>query len=212
MSTAARTWLLPNADGSFTTVNSLSDAANAGKSEHLVQNYVSRIEALTGSTGDDQIGPGITPTTVGVQVFRFFDTNDGAHFYTASASESSTIQATRPDLTYEGVGLNALSPTATDASSAPVFRFFDTSSGSHFYTADADEKTEVQASRPDLTFEGIAFYEDTTQQSDNTAVYRFFDKQDGTHFYTPSAAERASILATRPDLVNEGVAFYTLTA
>jgi hypothetical protein len=204
--------LLPDADGSFTTVNSLSDAANVGKSEHLVQNYVSRIEAVTGSTGDDQIGPGITPTTVGVQVFRFFDTQNGTHFFTASAAEKTTIQASRPDLTFEGVGLNAVNPSAADPSATPVFRFFDTHTGSHFYTASAAEQETVQATRPDLTFEGTAFYEDSTQQAGDTAVYRFFDKQDGTHFYTPSAAERASIIATRPDMVNEGVAFYTLSA
>lgn len=204
--------LLPNANGTFTTVNSLSDAANAGKAEHLVQNYVARIEAVTGSTGDDQIGAGITPTTVGVQVYRFFDTQSGTHFFTSSPAEKNAIGASRPDLAYEGVGLNALNPTASDPNAAPVFRFFDTRNGSHFYTASTVEKDTVQTTRSDLTFEGISFYEHTTQQAGDTAVFRFFDNRYGTHFYTASAAERASIVATRPDLVNEGVAFYTLAA
>ena len=64
------------------------------------------------------------------------------------------------------------------------------------------------ATRPDLTFEGIAFYEDATPQAGDTAVYRFFDTRNGTHFYTSSDSERLSILATRPDLAGEGTAFY----
>ena len=202
------TTLLPNADGSYTTLSSLADAASAGKSEHVIPTYVARIEALTGSTGDDQSPPGITPTTTGVQIFRFFDANNGTHFYTASASERDMTISARSDLTYEGVGLNANTLSA-DPSAAPVFRFFDTSSGSHFYTANADEKTGLQNSRPDLKFEGIAFYENASQQTNDTAVYRFFDTQNGTHFYTPNQNEFASVIATRGDMVNEGVAFFT---
>ena len=49
----------------------------------------------------------ITPATVGV--YRFFDTGDGTHFFTADASERDQLLATRPDLTYEGVGIDAVS-------------------------------------------------------------------------------------------------------
>ena len=202
--------LLMDASGGYKMINSLTDAVNAGKSEHLVQNYLSRITTLTGSDGFDQAAPEITPTTVGIQVFRFFDTSDGSHFYTTSASERDATISSRSDLTFEGVGLNAVDP-ANDATAAPVFRFFDTTSGSHFYTASADEQSGLQGNAA-FAYEGIAFYEDTAKQSDNTAVYRFFDTQDGSHFFTASGNERAGVLATRPDLVNEGVAFYTLSA
>ncbi len=200
--------LLPDANGTYATDNSLLDAVSAGASEHLVPTYVARIEALTNSTGDDQLGAGITPTTTGVQVFRFFDTQTGTHFYTDSAAERDQTLSTRPDLTFEGVGLNADSPQ-TDPNAAPVFRFFDTSTGSHFYTASTTERNGLTSGQSGLTYEGIAFYEDTTAQTNDTAVYRFFDKIDGTHFYTPNQNEFASVLATRGDLVNEGVAFYT---
>lgn len=197
--------LLPDADGSYRTISSLSDAANVGKSEHVVSTYLSRIEAVTNSTGDDQAGVGITPTTTGVQVFRFFDTRNGTHFYTASASERDQTTQTRTDLTYEGVGLNATNSTA-----APVFRFFDTRGGSHFYTASSSEADGLKASTASgLTYEGVAFYEDATAQANDTAVYRFFNTVDGTHFYTPNQNEFASVLASRGDMVNEGIAFYT---
>ena len=200
--------LLPDANGTYATDGSLADAASAGKTEHVVATYLSRIEALTNSTGDDQLGAGITPTTTGVQVFRFFDTATGTHFYTASAAERDQTLSTRTDLTFEGVGLNADTPQ-TDPNAAPVFRFFDTRSGSHFYTASTTERDGLANGRAGLTYEGVAFYENPTAQANDTAVYRFFDKVDGTHFYTPNQNEFASVLATRGDMVNEGIAFYT---
>jgi hypothetical protein len=203
---------LPGANGSTTPISTLDEAAQARPAEHDVQNYVARLATATGSTGDDQAPASITPTTVGVQVFRFFDTHNGTHFYTASRAEQDALLASRPDLTSEGFGLNALNPSTRDPAAAPVFRFFEKTDGSHFYTISQTERDGLIASRPDLVFEGVAFSEHTTQQAGDSPVYRFFDNQDGTHFYTASATERASVLATRPDLVNEGVAFYTLSA
>ncbi|MGI4810122.1 MAG: lipase family protein [Janthinobacterium lividum] len=203
--------VLPGSDGSYTVTDNLLDAISAGKSEHLVATYLSRAEALANSTGDDQAGVGITPTTTGVQVFRFFDTNTGTHFYTSSVSERDQTIASRVDLTYEGVGLNA-QIQASDPAAAPVFRFFDTHSGSHFYTTSATERDGLRSGTTGLTYEGVAFYENTVATAADTAVYRFFDKVDGTHFYTPNQNEYAGVLATRGDLVNEGIAFYTQKA
>ena len=141
-------------------------------------------------------------------VYRFFDTLDGTHFFTASAAEREGLIATRPDLAYEGVGLNAIGATSNDPAAAPVFRFFDTLDGTHFFTTSTAERDSLINTHADLTFEGIAFYEHATQQSGDSAVYRFFDTAHGTHLYTENATERATILTTRPDLVAEGVAFY----
>lgn len=146
------------------------------------------------------------PATVGV--YRFFDKNYGTHFFTASQSERDTIVATRPDLAPEGIGLAAVDPASGDPNSAPVYRFFDKVYGTHFFTASAAETAGVIATRSDLTFEGVGFYEHTTQQAGDVAVYRFFDTSYGTHFYTSSASERASILAARADLKEEGIGFY----
>ena len=203
--------LLPGSDGSYTVTDNLLDAITSGKSEHVVSTYLARTEALANSTGDDQAGVGITPTTTGIQVFRFFDTHTGTHFYTSSTSERDQTIAGRVDLTYEGVGLNAQTQAA-DPAAAPVFRFFDTHSGSHFYTTSAAERDGLTSGTAGLTYEGIAFYENTVATTSDTAVYRFFDKVDGTHFFTPDQNEYASVLATRGDLVNEGIAFYTQKA
>ena len=50
--------------------------------------------------------PDTEPATVGV--YRFFDTLDGTHFFTANSSERDQLLATRPDLAFEGVGIDAV--------------------------------------------------------------------------------------------------------
>jgi hypothetical protein len=149
----------------------------------------------------------ITATNT-VGVFRFFDTHNGTHFFTNSASEVANVQATRPDLTYEGAGFQSQNTGNHDPNDTPVYRFFDTVFGTHFYTASQQERDQVQQTRPDLTYEGVGFTEHATLQGGDQAVYRFFDSVHGTHFYTNSDSERASILSTRPDLKDEGVGFY----
>lgn len=147
------------------------------------------------------------PTSTRPVAYRFFDSIHGTQFLTTSSAERQTIQNTRPDLVYEGIGLNAIDPAA-DTTAAPVYRFFDSKFGTHFYTSSSTERDTVVATRSDLVSEGVGFYEHNTQQSGDTAVYRFFDSNFGTHFYTSSTTERATIVATRPDLVAEGVSFY----
>ncbi len=144
-------------------------------------------------------------------VYRFFDQSDGTHFYSTSLAERNTLLQSRPDLRFEGFGLHAILATA-DPTALPVFRFFDTGDGTHFYTISTLERDALIANRADLKFEGTAFYEHGQAQAGDSAVYRFFSANDGTHFYTASATERATILATRSDLRDEGVAFYAPSA
>lgn len=171
---------------------------------------------FSGSTTDPTVAAldlrtlGLGAKTAGV--YRFFDTKFGTHFFTASAAERDQVLATRRDLSFEGVGLQSVDPAAKDPNAVPVYRFFDTAQGTHFFTASASERDTVQATRADLKFEGVGFYEHATQRSGDSPVFRFFDKRYGTHFYTGDAGERATILATRPDLADEGVAFYAPAA
>lgn len=168
--------------------------------------------ALAGSqyqlTDDGNGGTFITLSGHTIGVFRFFDSNYGTHFFSASPDERNTIIATRPDLIFEGVGLQSVDPASNDPNSSPVYRFFDSTYGTHFFTASATERDTVIGTRSDLVYEGTGFYEHAAQQAGDTAVYRFFDTRFGTHFYTADAGERATVAATRPDLVDEGIGFY----
>ena len=154
----------------------------------------------------------VTAQSVGLPVVRFFDPANGQHFFTDSTSEMRQIAATRPDLVSEGPGFGAMASSAGDASAAPVYRFLDTSNGDHFFTVSAQEKAAVLQTRPDMSYEGVAFYEDTTPQAGDSPVYRYIQPATGSHFYTQSAAEMQAIAGTRPDLVREGVAFYAKPA
>lgn len=142
-------------------------------------------------------------------VFRFFDTATGTHFFTDDPNEAATVGSARPDLVIEGVGFEAVDPAIKDPNAAPVYRFFDQSDGTHFFTASSSEKATIIATRPDLTFEpNSTFYEHATAQVGDVPVYRFFDSVHGTHFYTASSVEQAGFVNSRPDLVSEGIAFY----
>jgi uncharacterized repeat protein (TIGR03803 family) len=153
----------------------------------------------------------ITPQTLVLPVFRFFDTQDGGHFFTTSVAERDQVLATRQDMTFEGIGYDAVNPSANDPNATPVYRFFDTQDGGHFFTISAAERDQVLATRPDLQFEGIGYDEHATQQAGDTPVYRFFETTSGGHFFTSSAAERDQVLATRSDMHFEGIAFFAPT-
>ena len=154
----------------------------------------------------------VTAQSVGLPVFRFFDPANGQHFFTDNTSETQQITATRPDMVSEGTGFRSVDPSSGDANAAPVYRFFDTKTGDHFFTANTQEKNAVLQTRPDMSYEGIGFYEHTTAQAGDAAVYRYFQPATGGHFYTQSAAEMQAIGVTRPDLVSEGIAFYAKPA
>lgn len=108
-------------------------------------------------------GTEITAVSAAIGVYRFFNAGNGTHLYTVDANEAQTIQQTRPDLVYEGnTSLAALTPNNGDPNAAPIYRFFDATDGSYFYTASASERDAVAATRPDLVYEaGSTFYEHT---------------------------------------------------
>ncbi len=167
-----------------------------------------------GQTGavilDDNGQASISGTTT--SVYRFFDTGNGTHFFTASEKERNGLIMQDGRFAYEGPALAAvaapLAASGADPAATAVYRFFDQRFGTHFYTADLGERDAVLAGRPDLVFEGTGFYEHRVAGAGDVAVYRFFDIGLGTHFYTSTGGERATIAATRPDLLAEGIAFY----
>jgi hypothetical protein len=92
-------------------------------------------------------------------VYRFFDRQDGGHFFTTSATERDQVIATRKDMNFEGIGFSE--HTSQQAGDTAVYRFFETTSGGHFFTASAAERDTVQATRSDMRFEGVAFFAPT---------------------------------------------------
>jgi hypothetical protein len=90
----------------------------------------------------------------------------------------------------------------------PVFRFFNTITGTHFYTSSISERDSVIASLAAFRYEGAAFFAASQAAPGLKPVYRFFNTQTGVHFYTISETERADIQAGLPQFELEGVAYY----
>lgn len=97
---------------------------------------------------------------------------------------------------------------AKGLSTVPVYRFFNTWSGAHFYTSSAEERDSVTANLPQFVYEGIAFQVSESAQSGLSPVYRFFNRRTGIHFYSISDEEKAFIEASLPQFAYEGVAYY----
>ncbi|MEP2757784.1 MAG: CAP domain-containing protein [Hyphomicrobiales bacterium] len=140
------------------------------------------------------------------QIYRFYNTLTGAHFFTTSIDERNSVITNTPTMTYEG---NAFDSNATDAGGgAAVFRFFNSSSGVHFYTASADEASNIRANLPQFIDEGVVYYASLTAGSGGTPLYRFYNTQNGTHFYTTSESERDNTINTLGQYNYEGIAYY----
>lgn len=151
-----------------------------------------------------------------------------------SASESAALQAQGAALNTEELGkalaeAKALPADATLASGQvaplrayrsgqvalkaaavqlPVYRFYNTQTGSHFFTANTSERDAVRTHLAHMVYEGQAFLAASEASAGLKPVYRFFNTQSGLHFYTISEGERANILAHLPQFTLEGVAFY----
>ncbi len=104
-----------------------------------------------------------------------------------------------------------LAPSNINGSSA-VFRFFNTQTGVHFYSASESEALNVMANLDSFQFEGPVFKTATTADSGQIDVFRFLNTKTGAHFYTSSASERDQIRAAQPNFNYEGVAYKAYAA
>lgn len=98
----------------------------------------------------------------------------------------------------------------TEAAGSPsqdVFRFYNETTQTHFYTNSTAERDDVLSRLPQFRFEGNAFDTVNSNDSDAIDVYRFFNERTQTHFYTASAAERDEVLRTLPQFRFEGVGY-----
>lgn len=143
-------------------------------------------------------------------VFRFYNTTNGTHFYSANVAERDNVRATIPTLVHEGPAFSVAPSPANGLS--PVYRFYNRATGVHFYTISEAERASL-VPNPNFQLEGVAWY---ARQSPGTAtvpVYRFYKRSSGTHLYTVSVAEKNNLIATAASTFNyEGIAYYAWAA
>jgi V8-like Glu-specific endopeptidase len=139
-------------------------------------------------------------------VYRFYDTATGDHFYTTSPGEKAQIQASLPTYRYEGAGW--ASPDA-GAGTTDVYRFYDTASGTHFFTTSAAERDTIVRTLSNYRYEGVAFQAYTDTSAPGTfALERFYNTQNGQHHYaTPQEAAQMLQGSAGPAWIDEGKAF-----
>ena len=175
--------------------------------------------ALSSGANNELIiaGPDGTDTLTGVEklhfanpeVYRFYNDKLGTHFYTGSADERDTVIAKFSDtLDFEGVAYHSLDPG--DIVASDLYRFLNTHTGTHFYTASAEERDTVIKTLSDwYSYEGVAMAVSKDAQAGYDAVYRFYNAAAGTHFYTASVEERDNVVRTLSDHYTlEGVSYY----
>ncbi|MBN1362272.1 MAG: hypothetical protein JW993_16880 [Sedimentisphaerales bacterium] len=93
-------------------------------------------------------------------VYRFWSEKLAGHFYTISEEEKNALLQKYPDVwTFEGVVFYAYAPGSEPVGAKPVYRFWSSRFGHHFYTIDESEKDKLLNSPANLwAFEGIAWY------------------------------------------------------
>lgn len=92
-------------------------------------------------------------------VYRFLNQDTGVHLYTISEVEREVVQE-MDNFVFEGEAFYAYdTEIGSEIDSAiPIFRFFNNSTGAHFYTPSVAERDNVEANLPDFQSEGIAYY------------------------------------------------------
>jgi len=92
----------------------------------------------------------------------------------------------------------------------PVWRFYNKSYTSYFYTIDHAEKMNLINTAPSWLYQTAAFNTRTSQTAGSMPLYRFWSKTKKTHYYTASRSERDALIKNYDDSVwkYEKVAYY----
>lgn len=144
-------------------------------------------------------------------VYRFYNTQKGLHFFTISAEERDDVLRRYPWFTYEGVAFYGYTTQAQPDTQA-VYRFFNTSTGAHFYTMSASERDFIVATYTVFVYEGPVYFASPGDGNGRAALYRFYNTRTNAHFFTTSSAERDYVILTWPWFVYEETAYYVYTS
>lgn len=189
---------------SFGTINSLSACASTGGTQFQCSGTTGNFYRINWSQGTTEGG------SSGSALFK-----GGTHvigtLYGGGASCNSTASPEfygRFDVAYNVALKNWLAPAAPASSRTAVYRFFNSKTGTHFYTANASERDFVIRSFPEFSYENIAFYAFADAGSGRDPVFRFYNSTSGAHFYSISTVERDSVIANLPQFRYETISWY----
>ena len=157
-----------------------------------------------------------------VNVYRFFNTQDNAFFYSTNPDERTMVlRNSGPNnknevdwpYVYQGAKFQV---AHTYPGAVPLYRFYNTQTGHHFFTINEDERAHILAQIRDAGWpfvdEGIAFEvyaDDPTpfELGNEWAVYRYYSWSLNRHLFT-SSEEEAAMLDISSEWSYEGIGFY----
>ena len=174
---------------------------NAAYSREIFDLQQDDIDAAIAKYGENE--------TVKLDVHRFFKPEVGGHFFTIDQKEKESVEKNEV-FNSEGVGFRALESSSDGIQgSVPVYRFFQPSLGSHFFTAFELEKDVIMGLN-DFVFEGIGFRAFSGDSASTAPIHRFFNLDTGGHFFTGSSLEKEAVFDI-PQFRYEGIAFFAFT-
>lgn len=192
----------PNGSGGTATNNIsiaagvvIENAVGGHGNDTITGNAVSN--ELTGGGGNDTIDGG-AGTDVAVFSGRKIDYlwNTGASSISVRGTDGTDTLSNIEILRFDDGSVNLSIGTL-------VYRFYNSSNGTHFYTSSETERDAVLSSLPTFGYEGPSFGAGSTGDS----VWRFYNTATGTHFYTISATERDYVRANLLTYQFEGEAY-----
>jgi hypothetical protein len=137
-----------------------------------------------------------------VPIYRFYNNNNKSndHIFISSESEKNKV-AGHASWIYEGIeGYTYRGPQSTPFQpdrfyngTVPIYRFYNPSTGIHFFTANASEKKSIE-SNSSWQSEGIVFYILTMPRGDGVPLYKFLYPGNYASFYTTSESEKTKLL------------------
>gem|GEM_PF-4533983 len=199
----------------------LADLYDAIDSEKTMYGYSDKGETKKRTLDDDDkngvayLYPGTSVPQSRLPVYRFYNTQTQTHFFTMDESEKNTVLQNYAWFNYEGIAWYAYPADSAPEGCRPIYRFFNTSAGTHFFTIDANEKDIIISNYGWFRYEGISYYAYdplSTYPSDALPVYRFFNTSTNAHFFTINEQEKDVIIASYPWFRYENTAWYAFTS
>ena len=94
-------------------------------------------------------------------IYRFFNTETGAHLYTMNENEKNYIQDNLDNYSFEGIKYYAFKSQPREMETIPVYRMLNTQSGAHLFSNDMSEIGYIEENLSHFSMENngnAAFY------------------------------------------------------
>ncbi len=203
------------------TADSFPTLSGDGQNILFNSSISSLVAGDTNNAGDvfviNRGNPGMSRFTT-ENVHRFYQFKTGSHLYTTDQNEINVVKAKSAagELSYqdEGEKYTVLASNKdaltgeTIAGVKPIYRFFNTQTGSHLYTMDENEKTFIEQKLTNYSSEGVKYhaFEFEPAAIETIPVFRMLNSDSGSHLYTIDRNELNNIQANLPNysLENNG--------